>query len=48
MGGRNGVQRLPNQFSGRKFLATGGLAGLGGAPGARRVEPRWLEVGPSP
>jgi len=39
------VNVLKNKFSRRKFLATVGLAGLGGTAYAHWVEPGWLEIG---
>ena len=35
----------PKKFSRRRFLATAGLAGLGGASYVHWLEPEWLEVG---
>ncbi len=39
------MNRPKTKFSRRKFLATIGLAGLGGATYVRWVEPHWLDVG---
>lgn len=39
------MNRLKTKFSRRKFLATIGLAGLGGVTYVRWVEPHWLDVG---